>query len=78
MVGQSISGPIDSVMISTSGRPVVADKSSSQPISNFHLAHTCVPVMYESSRAPNTFPIAATWTNLLRSSSDRNLPMHLN
>lgn len=55
MAGNSISGRIDSVVISSGGRPVVSDRSLSQPVNTFELAPTCVPAVSESSSAPNTY-----------------------
>lgn len=55
MVGDSILRATDSVVISTGGRPVLADNSFSLPISAVEFISTGVPVRSKSSRVPNIF-----------------------
>lgn len=76
MVGDSISGATDSVIISTGGLPVVSDGSFSQPVSAVavEFVPTRVPAMSVSSRSWNTFAAPAPWDNPLRPRCDRDVP----
>lgn len=52
MVGHSISGPTDSVIIHIGSRSVGPDPSLGQPVSAFELSPTCVLVLSESTCTP--------------------------
>lgn len=77
-MGQNILRAINSVIISTSGRPVAPDTIFSLPVFAFDFTPTCFVVMVESSRAPNIFPAPVNAINLLRRNFDRDLPTPLN
>lgn len=76
MAGHSILGATDSVITSSSGRAVVPDSSFIQSISAIEYPRTLVPVMSESSHAPDSFPVPATWNHPLHPSYDRDVLNH--
>lgn len=78
MAGHSISGAADPVIICTSGILVLLDTSFYQPISAFEFIPTLVPVTYESSHAPNIFPVLVMPNNPLRPTYGRDVPTHPN
>lgn len=57
MAKDCILGAVNSVIISTNGRPAVPDPSFSHPIVAVEFILTRVPIMSESSRAPNIIPV---------------------
>lgn len=78
MAGDGISGATDSVIIGTSGSPVVPDTSFSQPISAAEIIPAGVPIMSELSRVLNTFLILVTQESPLPPTLDWDGPTHSN
>lgn len=66
IAGDSFSGATHSVITGTGGRHAVPDTSFRQTISAVEFFPTCVPVMYELSRATNIFLVPVTQDNPLR------------
>lgn len=76
MVVDSISGAINSVVVSTGSRPVVTDACFIQSIFAVEFISTRAPVMSELSRVLNMFPIPAMQDNLFRPTYHWNVPTH--
>lgn len=71
MDGHSISGTTDYNITRSIDRPKIPVTRFSQPVSVFAFTAIRVPVMSESSRVPNLFPVSAMWNNLLRLTYNR-------